>query len=404
MARKGMKRASSMAKRSGGVAVKCRKIAACVRDADDIPKPVRSMLCDNLERTFTTYKEDRHAFQNEASALVGSILKSTQAKLQEAVKAAETKKAAVDAEHNTASAANDAAVGASEAASKALADSKTAITDSKNALKEAKAHLHELEAETKTADSDAAAAATKKETLEALTSTVIPGIKDGTNAGARAGNKVSKDCASSVDPEFLTCVSRTFAKPVATWGTFDNIVAQRLDGFLQKSLAGVTAEIASLASAKETRSANVESAKTAITTAEETAKAKEEASVAAAAAAKEAEAAAAVTRKTLNQHQGHVSKAVAEVKEAEAALAAFSAGAMAAYTEVEARKAPPPPEPEADAPDRFVSATSQPATAAAMAPAPAQPAARPSILSSPQVLMQQARRMLSSPALEQTSQ
>merc|ERR1719498_294869 len=174
------------------------------------------MLCDTLDRTFGTYKEERHAFQNEASGLVGSILKSTQAKLQAAIQEAQTKKAAVDGEHNTASAANDAAVGASEAASKALADSKTAITDSKSALKEAKAHLHELEVATKTGATDAENAEAKKATLEDLVNNFIPGIKAGTNSGARAGNRVSKDCASSVDPEFLTCVGRTFCKPAST--------------------------------------------------------------------------------------------------------------------------------------------------------------------------------------------
>lgn len=400
MARKGMKRASSMAQRSGNVAVKCRKIAACIRGADDVPKPVRTMLCDTLQRTFGTYKEERHAFQNEASGLVGSILNSQQSKLQAAIKESQAKRAAVGAEHDSASAANDAAVGASEAAAKALADSKTAITDSKTALKDAKAKLHDLEAETKSAEVEAAAAASKKETLEVLVNDFLPGIKAGTNAGTRAGNRVSKDVASSVDEDFLKCVSRTFVKPVSTWGTFDKIVAERLDGFISKSLAEVTAEIASLASAKEARAANVESAKAAITTAEETAKAKEEASVAAAAAAKEAEASAAGTRKALNQHQGHVSKADAECKEAENALAAFQNGPLAAYTEVEARKAP---EPEPEAPAEAAPAAPAP-VAAAMAPAPAQPAARPSILSSPQVLMQQARRMLSSPNLEQSSQ
>lgn len=396
MARKGVKRA--MAQRSGNVAVKCRKIAASISGAEDVPKPVRTMLCDTLVRTFTTYKEDRHAFQNEASGLVGSILNKTQGKLQAAIKEAQTKKAGVDAEHNSASAANDAAVGASEAAAKALADSKTAITDSKTAVKEAKAHLHDLEAETKTADAAAAAADTKKATLETLVNDYIPGVKAGTNAGPRAGNRVSKDVSSCVDPEFLTCVGRTFSKPVATWGTFDKIVAERLDGFISKSLAAVTADIASMASAKETRAANVESAKAAITAAEETAKAKEEASTGAAAAAKEAEAAAAATVKTLKGHQGHVSKAAAECKEAEDKLAAFQNGALAAYTEVESRKAP---EPEPEAPAEAAPAAP---VAAAMAPAPAQPAARPSILSSPQVVMQAARRMLSSPAVEQTSQ
>jgi len=385
-----MKRASSMAKRSGStVAKKCKTIAATVREAEEVPKPVRTMVCDTLVRTFNSYKEERHPFQNTASALVGSILKTAQGKLQQGIQQAQQKKAAVDAEAAKVSATNDAAVGASEAAANAFAASKTAVADSKTALKDAKTHLHNLESETKTAEADAAAAATTKEKLEALANDFIPQVKAGTQHGTRAGNHVTKDVASSVDPDFLTCVTRTFSKQVSTWGTFDNIVDQRLSGMITKAITSLTTDLASMASKKDTRGSNVEAAKAAITAAEEKVKAMEEASIAAGAAAKEAEGVAKGTASTLKTHQGHVQKALGECKDAESKMAAFTNGALAAYTEVEARTAPPP-EP--------VAAPQAPAApaAAVMAPAPA-PAERRAPAFSPQVLYQQARSMLSSP-------
>merc|ERR1719199_2334165 len=103
------------------------------------------MLRDSLVRTFNTYKEERHPFQNTASALVGSILKTSQGKLQMAIKEAQAKKTALDKEAASLSATNDAAVAASEAAANALATNKTAVADSKMAHKEAKSGLHDLE-------------------------------------------------------------------------------------------------------------------------------------------------------------------------------------------------------------------------------------------------------------------
>merc|ERR1719162_1078185 len=102
-----MKRAlSNVSKAGGNVAKKCKTIAATVRSADDVPVPVRSMICDTLVRTFGTYKEERHAYQNTAAALVGDILQKAQGKFQAAINEANDKKAAVEAEAATFSATN----------------------------------------------------------------------------------------------------------------------------------------------------------------------------------------------------------------------------------------------------------------------------------------------------------
>lgn len=368
-----------------------------IRTAEELPKPVRTMLCDTLVRTFNTYKEERHAFQNSTSALVGTILKTAQGRLQNEIQESEQKKSALDTEAATMSAASDAAAAASDAAANALANSKTAVADSKTALKNAKAHLHNLESETKTAEVDAAAAATKKGKLEAVVNDFIPQVKAGTKHGDAAGRHIGKDVAFCVDSEFLTCVTRTFSKRPSSWGTFDNIVDQRLDANIKHTITSLTSDIAKMATDKETRAANVDAAKGAIVSAEEVEKIVEDALTASAAAAKEAETAAKAAKATLSAAAQQVQKAALVCKRAEDELAAFTTGALAAYSELEARAAPPP-EPEPAQSAQVPEAPAAP-VAAAMAPAPAVPAARPSILSSPQVLYQQARSMLSSPAV-----
>jgi len=391
MAPKGMKR--TLSKAGANVTKKCKTIAATIRSADDVPAPVRSMLCDSLIRTFGTYKEERHQFQNTASALVGTILKNTQGALEASIKEAKNKKAGVDAEAAKFQATNDAAAAAAEVAAKGLADSKTAVADGKTACKDAKARLHDLEGEVKTGDAEAAAAATKKEKLEALQG-YIAQVKEGTTHGAAAGRHVGKGLESSLEAEFVTCVTRTFSKVSSSWGTFDNIVDERLAAQLKKVLADLADEIGKMAAAKESRAASVDAAKAAIVASEESVKGLEEACTAATAAAKEADAAAKGAAAALKTQQQQVHKAADICTHADKAMTDFTEGALAAYTEVEARKAPPPPEPkpveEAAAPQAPVAA------AAVMAPAPAAPA-RPSILSSPAVLLQSARNLLPSP-------
>lgn len=385
MAPKGMKR--TLSKAGANVTKKCKTIAATIRSADDVPAPVRSMICDTLVRTFGTYKEERHQFQNTASALVGTILKKTQGTLEASIKEAKDKKAGVDAEAAKFQATHDAAAAAAEAAAKGLADSKTAVADGKTACKDAKARLHDLEGEVKTGDAEATAAATKKEKLEALQG-YIAQVKEGTTHGAAAGRHVGKGLESSLEAEFVTCVTRTFSKASSTWGTFDKIVDERLAVQLQKVLADLADEIGKMAAAKESRAASVEAAKAAVVASEESVKGLEEACTAATAAAKEADTAAKAAAAAMKAPQQQVHKAADACTHAEKAMTDFTQGALAAYTEVEARKAPPPkPVEEAAAPV---------AAAAAMAPAPAQPA-RPSIMSSPAVLLQSARNLLPSP-------
>jgi hypothetical protein len=389
MARKGVKR--TLANANSSVAKKCKTIAAIVRNAEDVPKPVRSMLCDTIVRTFGTYKEERHAFQNTASALIGNILKASQGKLQTVIKEAQEKKGVLDNEAATLSAANDAATAASAAAAQALADTKTAVVTGKTALKDAKTALHDLETEGKSAEAESVALAAKKGKLEELGSTFIPAVKEGTQHGAAAGRHVGKDLGNTVDPEFLACVTRTFSKPSSSWGTFDNIVHQRLEESLKKIISGLTSDISAMATAKETRTSSIEATKAGITAAEENAKTMEEACSNAATAAKDAEAAAEAATTAFKQQQQQVQKAADVCTNAEDALTSFTNGPLAAYTDVEARVAPPPPA----AP-----------VAEAMAPAP-EVRPTPTVAASPGVMgMVSAgvRNLLPSPRLASTPQ
>jgi len=247
------------------------------------------------------------------------------------------------------------------------------VADSKAALTKAKLSLSELEQAAKTAEADASATTAKKVKLEALTTEHIASIKDGTKHGSGAGKHVGKELASNaagLESEFLECVSQTFSKKAAAWGTFDHIIDKKVEAALRSTLTGLSAELGAMASAKEARAAEIEGAKAAVTAAGEKVTAMEEASATASAAAKEADTTAKASTATVRQDQQLIQKAADVVTHAEATLDTFMKGAVAAYTEVEARAAPPPaPEPEkADEAAPLVDAVMQPAPPAAAAP------------------------------------
>jgi len=382
MAFKGNKRAASKvagAKKTGGVAKKCRTIAATIRGADGVPAPVRSMLCDTLVRTFSTYKEERHPLQATVVDNVGKVLKGAQAKLQAGINEANQKKAAAEGEASPASQANNAAVAASEAASTASADSKTAKDDSKTALKDAKTALHDFESAVKDADAHEKTTAAKKENLEACGKDYINAVREGTRHGAAVGKHVAKEVRDSVESEFLECVTRTFSKASAAWGTFDGIIDKKLQDTVNNTIAGLAAELGAAAAAKAAQVTNVENAKGAVTAAEEKVKAMDEACTAATAAANEAQAAAKTTGAAYKGHAHAIQKAADACAHALDAMSTFEKGALAAYTEIEARVAPPP------APEKPAEAAALVDTAMTPAPPPAARTA-PTVAPSPGLL------------------
>jgi len=372
-----MKRSASAA---GGVAKKCKTIAATLKESD-VPQPVRSMISDTLVRAFSTYKAERHPLQNAVSDMVGKALKGTQKKLQEAIDEANKKKAAIEAEARPLTQKNDAAVAASDAASKAFADNKTALSDSKTALRDAKAAVHELEAAAKAADSETKETAAKKADLEKMSSDVITKIKEGSLHGATHGRHVRKELGSNLDDEFGECVARTFSKAFSAWGTFDHIVDKKFAEIFKNVMAGLEKDLQAAAAAKEQQAAAIERAKAAVTAADAKVKAAEEACTSTGAAAKEAETAAKASSVEAKHSHQQIQKAADVCAHAEAAMSSFKNGALAAYTEVEALAAPAP---EPEKPQEAA-----PLVEAAMAPAPAV-RTTPTVAPSPGVRMVQA--------------
>lgn len=394
-----MKRAAS--KVSGQVAKKCKRVAAEIKKAEDVPAPVRAMLTDVLGRTFGTYKADRHAFQTESAALVNTILDNTKGKLQAEIDAAAASKASADNEVTTLGATNDAAAAAAGAAETAHNNAKEGVATAKKDLKDAQTGLHNLEKEGKDADHKAKETAARKEKIEACRQDYLGPIKEGTKSGAAAGRHVTAVLAPVLAPEFLTCVDRTFSKPSAQWGTFDGIVDSRLAAMITDALTNLANELSTLEAAATARAASIEAAKGAITSAEEKVKNAEEAATAAASAAKEAGETAKAAAAALRTGQQTAQKAATVHSNAEDALKTFTAGALSDLEWLMNREKPEP-KPPAEAPTAEGDAPTAEATMAPVVASSPTIASSPSIMGAVAGAANAVRNVLSSPRVQTT--
>merc|ERR1712070_460360 len=320
---------------------------------------------------------------------VNTVLKTVQDSLQAKIVEAQTSKATQEAEAAKLTDTSAQLTAASEAASKAAADSKQALDDSHQALRDAKTSLHDLEVAVKNATAHISSTTAKKEKLEGLiTNFFSVGPASSAFRGLSAQAASAGKFLESVDMqhEFVVCVVRTFSKLPDSWGTFDKLVQEKLDGKLKEVAASFAADLQTTEADKANSEAKIENAKAAIITAEEKVKAAEEALSTASGAAKEAQVAAKGAAASAKAQQSLVDKATASLGEATAAITDFQNGALAAFTEVEALAAPPPPpaKPEAVAP-------AAPTIDEAMTAAPPrEQRSTPSVLPSPGVLFSQA--------------
>jgi hypothetical protein len=253
-------------------------------------------------------------------------------------------------------------------------------------LKDAKKTLHDLEAAVKNAAAHAISTTAKKEKLEGLITnffSVVPvsSAFRGLSAQAASAGKFLESI--DMEHEFVVCVVRTFSKLPASWGTFDKLVQEKLDGKLKVIAANFATELQTTEAEKANNEANIENAKAAIVTEEEKVKAAEEALSNASGAAKEAQVAAKGAAASAKAQQSLVEKATASLGDAVEAITDFQNGALAAFTEVEGLAAPPPPpaKPEAEAPTIDEAMTAAP---------PREQRSTPSVLPSPGVLFSQA--------------
>jgi len=259
--------------------------------------------------------------------------------LQSAIDAANAKKRQVESEHAPALAASSEARAASEAAATASEEKKAGLDSAKAAVKDAKAALEAADENARKADAELLAPAANKERAERLSKDLKDSASETSTLKSCVADAKYLARTFELDEHFTRFLASTLSKPTE-WRTFDKLVVKEFEEELAKVIVRLNGEIAAAAPVKAARIAELEAATSALAAAEEAVKGATEAAKAAALAAGEAATAAKTAAATAKAEISLVDKAAKSCTDAEGALAAFKAGALAAYVEVEASAKP----------------------------------------------------------------
>jgi len=355
---------------------KCSQIEAALKLAagKGMPQEVLTMLCNSLQLTLTSFKEDRHPFQSELVEMVAKSLSLAEESLTESVAAAEAVVNNGDAEKVKRETAVKEAEEAYSASKEAHKQKQAAKNEAAEAFQATVQPLRDALAQQKDGDKDALALDAAKASLDKAIADLLTPLK--AEGGKQKQLQALSKALDGFDGSLLEAMQLPLAKKPDQRGSFDNVILVQLDQHIATKVAALEAELAQAAPAREQRAAIVTAAKEA----EAVAKSASDTAAGELKTAKEAEAAAksalGTAKEAVENFEGELAAAAKSLDKARAKLENFRTGAMASFIELQERTAPAPP---ADEP---VPAAEEPApaeelAAASTAQSPAADAAAP---------------------------
>mmetsp|Transcript_59640 Transcript_59640/g.141916 ORF Transcript_59640/g.141916 Transcript_59640/m.141916 type:complete len:390 (+) Transcript_59640:123-1292(+) len=354
-----------------GVKEKIETIKEVLSSTELLPSSTASMLAGALMHSLALYKEDRHEVQTKAVEMVGSALDIMLAAYEKAISDSAEKLTEAKASEEEKKEELTKAEAAVEEATKTVEEKDKASEEGEVKVATAKAALAEAEEAQTKGDEDLASAETKKANLESVMAEMYTPIKEGTSpTDARAVNafmKKLKDFSMSIDSSLMGTAPAAMTKAPAERGEFDKVVFDSFDSEFSKLMEGFEKTLADGEPGKAERAAAVEKAQAELTEAEASNTTLSEEAATAAKALKEAQAVVKAAKKAVKEAGPAVKAAASSQKVAEAALAEFKDGALAAYKELAERCIPPPEPVEEEMP-----AAEEPAAPAEEAPAAAE--------------------------------
>eukprot|EP00929_Paragymnodinium_shiwhaense_P081181 TRINITY_DN4241_c0_g1_i2.p1 TRINITY_DN4241_c0_g1~~TRINITY_DN4241_c0_g1_i2.p1 ORF type:complete len:377 (+),score=186.45 TRINITY_DN4241_c0_g1_i2:122-1252(+) len=338
-------------------------IAAAIKDAD-LPSGVIHLLTEAVPSCLTTFKDERHRYQESVVDMVGQAMGGLEEKLQKHV---------TDATKDLDSLDKDKLEEAvyEEARKRAVAKS-TAAEKEADVLKAALKFRLKTDAlkvktqEQKADDHDYNVIDAKKAKVEAAMK-AVQAAKEAAASKKEISSLESALKAVDIDTSLLGVLPNVISKDPKDRGEFDGVTLSNLDAELSKKLELVQAELQPLTPAKEKRAAEVAAAQADLDQAKEVrdaAKAAEkEAQAAVSAAEKSVEAACAAEKEF-----GHsVKLCKAKLIDAEKDLKKFREGPLATYNKLKDQTTPPPPAEKEEAPAAVEAAEGEAAAGAGAA-------------------------------------
>jgi len=334
----------------GGAPKKAKGIKDAILATEGFPEDVLTMLAINLDKMFTSCKEERHKHQATAADMVSGVLKAAVTSAEAEVTSAQTKVDELKGQKSERDAAAEAAAATQTAKKEATAAVKEAEKKAVEDVKAAKAALSAAKETQTTGDAELVESEGKKTRLE----TFLAGPFEGMKAGSLDDEKTKEGCAEvlkigkeyNFDDSLLTSLPSAIQKAPDARGGFDTLCLTQVQELFQKAIAELAATLAAGEPAKAERAS-------AVTAAEEAFAAAETQETASKAALDEAKKEEGEAGEALKAAKAAVKAFNPELKEAcdaldyaKASLKELDDDAVKPFTELMEWTNVPPPEPE----------------------------------------------------------
>jgi len=239
---------------------KCSAIAQLIESAEGHAPEVLQMLAGCIKTCLTEPKEARHEIQNQVVEMLTDVLASVEAQRTAAVEESERKVAELNDEQSVREAAVETAEAVQREQAEAVEAARQGLDAAKVEIETAKAEVVAAVAEQEAGDAELLQAEGRKAAAEAVVSTELLALKEGTAADAAAAvqtvKKVGKDLA--LEAQLLDSGAVALTQAPALRAAFDTIVVQQLDEQFGTAVARLTNVLASGATGKVERASKVE--------------------------------------------------------------------------------------------------------------------------------------------------
>lgn len=342
MKRKASSAAGAVAKKAtcvkASVLKKCSVIEAALLAAESYPTDALKIVSENLTRCLGVPKEDRHPFQVKIIEMVGEVLSSVEASFQQNVGNAEDILSKASSEKAAREHALEAAASDFSSTTEATEAAKLALDQGTEASRAGKVVLAEAETAQNQSNKELEDSRDKRAKLESALTELLTPLEEGSLSGNSAKGKISLLMKLAhgfqLDASMLVSLPATLSKAPGDRGTFDTLVCQQFKEELNRHIKSIEGIIVDACSKAACTSRNVDAAKAqleAARTNEEACRERFNESKTKVEAAKAEHKRVTTALAMFASEMKHIEKNLAAAK---ASLAAFSSGAMAAYTEL----------------------------------------------------------------------
>lgn len=239
-------------------------VTQAIQFASDLPQSCTKMLISMVPGALGVPQEDRMPHQQKAVTMIGEVVHSVRARMQQAlddqeqcVRAIEESKAGLNTKVEEASAK-------AASAAEVLAVKKSALNDVSVILVTRKSELASAREAQESGDAPLTALGTEKQQYESLVAEEFRVVRDGTGTKAQSDKLMSlAKKLAGMDESLLQALPSTCSKTADQRGAFDSMVLDTLSRSLDDHVAGLSATLAGAAAGIQERAAAVQSAQAA---------------------------------------------------------------------------------------------------------------------------------------------